>query len=282
MHIAEIEKNGAGYVEKDGGNLFASSDEWVSPVEAKVGPDGNVWVADWYNFIVQHNPTPTEGFGGFKGENGEGNAYINPLRDKSRGRIWRVIPKMAEAASHQILSKNQPEALVKALSNENMFWRLTAQRLLVERGQTDILRFLHELVNATKVDDLGLNVSALHALWTMEGLGVIGVDETATKVVTGALLHPCAAVRKAAIQMLPRNEKTDAALNKAKILNDNDASVKLAALLYFAERPSSEAMGATLYALSKDKSITEDNWLSKAVYRGSEQPWGRLYETIYG
>ena len=39
-------------------NLVASDDEWTSPIMAEVGPDGNVWVIDWYNFIVQHNPTP--------------------------------------------------------------------------------------------------------------------------------------------------------------------------------------------------------------------------------
>ena len=47
VHQARIVKDGAGYVEEDAGNLFASSDEWVSPVEAKTGPDGVVWVADW-------------------------------------------------------------------------------------------------------------------------------------------------------------------------------------------------------------------------------------------
>src|SRR5690625_2006946 len=55
-------------------NLIASDDEWFSPIMAEVGPDGHVWVADWYNYIIQHNaesdrqePTP-------------GNAYANPLQ----------------------------------------------------------------------------------------------------------------------------------------------------------------------------------------------------------
>ena len=39
-------------------NLVASDDEWAAPIMAEVGPDGNVWILDWYNFIVQHNPTP--------------------------------------------------------------------------------------------------------------------------------------------------------------------------------------------------------------------------------
>ena len=48
---------------------------------AEVGPDGAVWVLDWYNYIVQHNPTP-QGF-----ETGKGNAYVSDLRDKKHGRM---------------------------------------------------------------------------------------------------------------------------------------------------------------------------------------------------
>ena len=138
VHKAKIEKSGAGYVEKDGGNLFAGADEWVSPVEAKVGPDGNVWVADWYNFIVQHNPTPNKERGGYDAENGAGNAYVNPLRDKSRGRIWRIVPKNENKVDALVLDKDNPDELVTALSNDNMFWRLTAQRLLVEGGNSAV------------------------------------------------------------------------------------------------------------------------------------------------
>src|SRR5690625_6893452 len=93
VHWAKIVQEGAGFVERDGGNLIAGADEWFAPVEAKTGPDGNVWVADWYNFIVQHNPTPSRDHGGYDAENGPGNAYINPLRDREHGRIWRIVPK---------------------------------------------------------------------------------------------------------------------------------------------------------------------------------------------
>ena len=70
------------------------------------------------------------------------------------------------------LSKQRPAELVAALSNDNMFWRLTAQRLLVERANKDVVPQLLTLAANTKVDELGLNPSALHALWTLEGLGV--------------------------------------------------------------------------------------------------------------
>lgn len=81
-----IEKDGAGMKSHSPTNLFASNDEWTAPIMAEVGPDGNVWVLDWYNYIVQHNPTP-RGF-----ETGKGRAYETELRDKKYGRIYRVVP----------------------------------------------------------------------------------------------------------------------------------------------------------------------------------------------
>jgi len=266
VHNARIVREGAGFVEKDGGNLFASTDEWVSPVEAKTGPDGNVWVADWYNFIVQHNPTPNKDRGGYNAENGKGNAYENPLRDKSRGRIWRVVPKNSGASDIQSVDKNNPEALLKALANDNMFWRSTAQRLLVERGDSAVLKELYNIVNDEKVDAMGLNPSVLHALWTIEGLGVLDTDSEAKDVVVGALYHKSAAIRRTAIQILPRNNETDEILLKTRALYDKDPWVQLAALLYFSERTPSEAIGSLLFQLSTDTRILEDPWLSKALY----------------
>src|SRR5205807_2348653 len=53
-----LEPNGTAFQAHYGWNLLASDDEWCGPIMAEVGPDGNVWLIDWYAFIVQHNPTP--------------------------------------------------------------------------------------------------------------------------------------------------------------------------------------------------------------------------------
>jgi len=81
-----LRRDGANYTSTSPCNLLASDDEWSAPIMAEVGPDGAVWVIDWYNYIVQHNPTP-QGF-----ETGKGNAYESDLRDKKHGRILRVVP----------------------------------------------------------------------------------------------------------------------------------------------------------------------------------------------
>ncbi|MFK5974475.1 MAG: plastocyanin/azurin family copper-binding protein [Flavobacteriaceae bacterium] len=263
VHIAKIVKDGAGYKEENGGNLIASADEWFSPVEAKVGPDGQVWILDWYNFIIQHNPTPTIESSGFAATNGAGNAYMNPLRDKSKGRIWRLVYKGSESQKEHNLDSTKN--LVETLSDDNLFWRMTAQRLLIEKDDTSVLSDLYALVKNDKVDAMGLNPGALHALWTIQGFGALNTAE-ANAVVASALSHKAASVRRAALQLLPRNIASDALVTKANLLYDNDHEVQLATLLYWAERPASAAVGKALYHLNEDESIAKDNWLTQAMY----------------
>ena len=72
----------------------------------ETGPDGAVWIADWYSYIIQHNPKP-EGF-----TMGVGNAYETDLRDFTHGRIYRVSAKDAPVYSPLNLSKvNQMNCL---------------------------------------------------------------------------------------------------------------------------------------------------------------------------
>ncbi|MBK5278975.1 MAG: beta galactosidase jelly roll domain-containing protein [Bacteroidia bacterium] len=269
--MARIVKNGAGFIEKDSWNLFSSADEWVAPVEAKVGPDGAVWVLDWYNFIVQHNPTPTPERGGFAATNGKGNAYENPLRDKSHGRIWRVVSRAANDYDPIILSIEKPNGLVNALSNDNLLWRMTAQRLLVERGNLDIVSDLYNLVKNEKLDDLGNSPAAIHALWTLDGLGALSKDDQAEAVVTNALKHSSAGVRKAAIQILSKSQWSEQTVVKLNLLNDADPNTRLAAILSLVEIAPSETVGEMIYKLSLEESVKGDEWLSKAVYVAANQ-----------
>lgn len=266
VHVAKIDKDGAGFTEKDGWNLLASADEWVSPVEAKTGPDGAVWVLDWYNFIVQHNPTPTPERGGYAAETGKGNAYENPLRDKTHGRIWRIVSREGKTAVPLQLDKSDPAGLIKALSNENFFWRITAQRLLVERGKADVLPALYQLAKAPGTDAAGNNFTALHALWTIDGLAPAAKKPTTKAIVTAALKHPSPGVRKAAIQLLSTADWQEATILKSGILRDPDANTRLAAIVSLTATPPSAVLGRTLYQLSLEKEIINDAWLSKAVY----------------
>jgi uncharacterized protein len=133
-----LQPNGTDYVARYGWNLVAGQDEWISPIDAQVGPDGHVWILDWYNFIVQHNPTPQ----GFK--TGKGAAYETELRDKKHGRVYRLVYTKAKEAKTPNLAKADNTTLVNTLKHDNLFWRLTAQRLLLERGDVKSITGLKE------------------------------------------------------------------------------------------------------------------------------------------
>jgi mono/diheme cytochrome c family protein len=103
--LFDVQPDGAGWKALDSMNLYASSDEWNSPVYAEVGPDGAVWVADFQNFIIQHNPTPSKERGGFVAKTGTGGAHENDLRDHSRGRIYRITAKGAAKDTNTLYSR---------------------------------------------------------------------------------------------------------------------------------------------------------------------------------
>jgi uncharacterized protein len=105
VHQNVMEKNGTDYQDVEGFNLLAGADEWVSPVFAEVGPDGAVWVADWYSFIIQHNPKPAEF------TMGVGNAYETDLRDYTHGRIYKIGYNKAPNYTPLSLSKNHPNGI---------------------------------------------------------------------------------------------------------------------------------------------------------------------------
>ena len=258
---AIMEKQGSSFVARDGWNLFAGAEEWVAPVQAQVGPDGAVWVADWYNFIAQHNPTP-QGF-----SNGAGNAYETSMRDKLRGRIYRVVYNKAAAAPRRSLSKKDPAGLLAALASDNMLWRLHAQRLLVERGQKDVVPKLIAMARNTAVDEVGINGGAFHALWTLHGLGELTAPSTdAFRAAVDALKHPAAGVRKAAAMVLPKHPASAAAILSADALADPDPHTRLAIALVVADLPLSPEIGQALYRESAKPENFGDKWLGRAFY----------------
>ena len=292
-----IDRVGAGYRSTNLFNLVASNDEWAAPTMAEVGPDGNVWVLDWYNFIVQHNPTP-QGF-----TTGKGNAYESDLRDKKYGRIYRVVyngnegldKATLETADKSVLNgldPNNDAALIAALKHPTMLWRKHAQRLLVEKGalSTTTVQLLHSLVNDPSVDSNGLNVGAIHAMWVLNATRQtmpIVVNNTqagikpADSLSTG-MQHKSAGVRRNALQVSANSLQTLETIVASGILIDEDSQVRLTAFLKVADIPSSTPQLLAILArpdlLTQVDSGTENNpdqwlldaWTSAAASHANE------------
>jgi uncharacterized protein len=260
LYQAVATQTGTNFTMGNGMNLMASDDEWFAPVHADVGPDGSVYISDFYSFLIQHNPTPSVERGGFKAKTGEGNAFISTLRDTERARLWKLTYKDGKPSETYKLSKKEPATLVKALSSDNLLWRSHAQRLLVERGKTDVAGELKTLVADQKVDAVGVNGGAFGAVWALAGLKALDAS-----TLEKALKHPASGVRRAALQNLPRTAEGRDMLMKSGAIQELEPLVRLTALLTLSEMPSNGAVGVELQKLGKnDATISKDEWLAPA------------------
>jgi uncharacterized protein len=276
----ELSPQGAAFTSRMGWDLVASDDEWTAPIQAEIGPDGQVWVIDWYNFIVQHNPTPA----GF--ETGKRGAYVTPLRDKTHGRLWRVVHEKAATTARKSLAQASPEELVAALRDDNMFWRERAQRRLVERGARrpdggrDVVPALIRLVEDSSVDAIGLNPGAIHAIWTLRQLGALegpGADSLALARVQSALAHPSAGVRMNAIKALPRDPGTLTKLAGSSLAADPAPLVRLAVLEALGEwTPSPEAAAIVTTMLADPRTLADPVLADAATSAAAVQSAGVL------
>lgn len=168
-------------------NLYTSADAWSSPVCAEVGPDGAVWICDWYNLIIQHNPTPSRESAGMNARTGQGGAYESPIRDKQHGRIYRIYPTGSKDDANPRLDPQKPQSWFAGLDHPNLLWRLHAQRLIVESGDK---RLVPELERTARMTEF----AGAHALHVLAQLGGVK-DELAVEL----LKSPVAATRRVAI-----------------------------------------------------------------------------------
>src|SRR5690606_20394281 len=255
IHRHVIGQDGAGFREiGDGKNMLASSDSWCTPVAAKVGPDGALWVLDWYNLMVQHTPDGQD-------------ATDAPGRDLFRGRVYRLVHEHGAATEMPDVSVDDPASLIRALQNDNMFWRLTAQRLIVQYRPDGITDELMALIRADTVDAINTNGPALHAIWTLSGLGLLdGNHPQPLRAVMAALKHRAPGVRKAAVQTLPAAMPGVAhALLASGVLDDPDNRVRLAAYLALIDADGTTEIGKAIVNAASDSRNVGDRWLTRAL-----------------
>jgi mono/diheme cytochrome c family protein len=251
--LMDVQPDGAGYVAKDGYSLVASTDEWMSPVFAEVGPDGAIWFADWQNFIIQHNPTPSVGRGGFDAKTGVGGAHENDLRDHARGRIYRIVWDKAGTGA-KAAQGDSPAELVAGLSGSTQYGRLRAQRLIVEGKKKDLAPALRDLV--AKSADVG----AIHALWALQGLGEL---DAATH--QGALLSSSPELRRNAIRALGADDASQKLFFGSGVVADKSAATRLAAFVKLADFPTTPEVQTLVRQLSADAAVKADEWLNESA-----------------
>lgn len=204
VHRYTWENKGSSPVGKSEVDLIKSEDPWFRPVNVKLGPDGAIYVADFYNAIIGHYEVPLG----------------HPKRDKQRGRIWRITYK-GEHNDVSDLTVAKLEELINAFDQDNIVTRMAAADQIADRIGKDAIEPLKNILT-----DGTPPQKYVHALWVLYRLN--GLTEDMLK---NAMAHSSPLVRLHSLRILREWEAGVEAFHPL-ILNatkDSDAHVQRAA-----------------------------------------------------
>jgi len=179
-----VEPKGSSFVNRHGGDLILSGDKWFRPVDTLIGPDGAVYIVDWYDARANH---------------------VDPRNnwDKTNGRIYRLSHKDAPKLPRPDLRKMTSLELVDVLNHPNIWYRTEARRRLAEGQYAAALPALKKaLARAANAEPL----------WALAAAG--GFDET---LATELLQHPSEDVRTWAIRLQGDTRKAGSAFRDSLI-----------------------------------------------------------------
>ncbi len=168
--------------------FLASTDSWFRPVNLYTGPDGALYVVDYYRRIVEHPEWMSDEF--HSQDSGPQVLY----EGSQQGRIYRITPASEEPVPlvrDFPLGKASDPDLVEYLNHPNVWWRMHAQRLLVGRQSAGAIDRLIEIATGGSRPE-----SRVHALWTLEGLGILDAS-----LIQTALEDPVPGIRENAIRL---------------------------------------------------------------------------------
>lgn len=250
VHRDVIEPSGATFLARRGGEsreFLASTDPWFRPVNFYVGPDGALYVIDYYRARIEHPEWTASEF------------HKNPAQftlGRDRGRIYRIVPDGTPGhGAAPRLSTATDAALLQALSHDTLWWRRTAQRLILDRRPPQIAPALETLARQGASP-----FGRLHALWTLDGLGLLDAS-----LVARALGDTQAGVRENALQLAePRMAGSwvlrAAVLARAVVEQDARVQFQLLATLGGLDSAESRAAQRQLFFAHLD-----DPWMQVAA-----------------
>ena len=204
-------------------DFLVSKDEHFRPVAIQFGPDGALYVIDWYNKIISHNEVPR----------------THPERDKVRSRIWRIRAESAPKRPVPNLAKISWSELVKHFEARNQ-WEANAARFeWIDRGRTEVLDVMRQGVVENLLSKTLALECRLQWLWSLEAtgrLGALAADSRTTiftQAFTALVRDPDRIIRKEAIralQVVGFPQLSALSSFAMRCAEDSDVDVRIAAI----------------------------------------------------
>lgn len=209
----------------DKAEFMASTDLNFRPLQAKTGPDGALYIVDMYRGIIQESNWTKKG------------SHLRPViirkeldKNIGKGRIYRIVHEDIELDKKPNLLGKKASELIKYLGHRNGWYRNTAQKLIVLKGDESVIPELQSIVRDNKsfIDDLfnsdkDFGLERVTALWTLEGLG--NIDKA---LITEKLADEDPRVRATAIRLSENFMKSgDISIlsDLEKLISDSDIDV---------------------------------------------------------
>ncbi len=182
IHSHKMTPQGSSFTAKHGKDLIIANDNWFRPVDTLLGPDGCIYIADWYDKRAAH---------------------LDPIDnwDKTNGRIYRLEYGDMKAEKTVDLNGLTNDKLLAYLQHPNKWWRSEARRILGDRKDKNTFGTLRKWMNEEK------ELLALEAFWTLNLCNALEQNDWTT-----ALKHPFEHVRAWAIRLLGDNQTIPEAL----------------------------------------------------------------------
>lgn len=228
VHRDSLVYRGSTMEAKEENDFVTTDDPWFRPVDLQFGPDGALYIADFYNRVIGHYEVPLD----------------HPGRDRHRGRIWRVVYDQApQATNARDLTGASPAELFSALEHPNLTLRMRATDVLSDRVGKAAVEPLEELLTRTNSA-----IARVHALWILHRLGSLD-DADLVKSASNA----DALVRVHAMRLLSERGEWPESLRNLAIagLNDTSALVQRAAADALAPHPDPVQLRPLLAAIRR-------------------------------
>ena len=259
VHADLVDEEGATFIASrlfESREFLASTDAWFRPVNFYVGPDGALYVLDYYREIVEHPEWMDD----------DAAEQRDLTRGTDRGRIYRISTSVAERpdwVGELSLGDASTDELIETLAHPNTWWRLHAQRLLVDRADDSGIPALRNMLRtgATALE-------RLHAMWALEGLGFLSKED-----VVHALHDASAGMRENAIRVAERHGAPAFETILSRMVDDSASRVRFQLLLTLGDIETPEAAAARRRLLMRD---LDDRWIQTAALTAGARPTFRL------
>ena len=249
----KLSDDGAGYASRELGELIKTPHVAFRPIDVAMGPDGAIYIADWYNPIIQHGEVD----------------FRDPRRDHTHGRIWRVSFKGAKAAKRPNLVDASVPELLEQLKSPAGWTREQTRRVLKERGRVAVLAPLKVWTKSVTDDQ-----HKLEALWLYQALRIPNESLLRTLI-----LHSETAEVRAAAVRVAQHWRNDLPVEEflslvGRCVNDKHPRVRLEAVRVLGNIGTVEAITRAMEAVDRptDRFLDYALWLTAWETRNTWLP----------